>query len=62
MGAGVMDYKELSHQAELHTGGLNASTHVSVDPADINGFTQVQCLAESKETDWKLPHNPSHAE
>ena len=40
MGAGVMDYKELSHQAELHTGGLNAATHVSMNPNDLFGFDQ----------------------
>ena len=41
MGAGVMDYMELSHQAELHTGGLNAGTHISPDPSDLYGFNQV---------------------
>ena len=40
MGAGIMDYKELSHQAELHTGGLNAGTHVSMAPNDLFGFDQ----------------------
>ena len=41
MGAGVMDYMELSHEIELHTGGLNASTHVCTDPVDLYGFDQV---------------------
>lgn len=40
MGAGVMDYMELSHEIELHTGGLNASTHVCTDPLDLYGFDQ----------------------
>lgn len=40
MGAGIYDYKELSHQIELHTGGLNASTLVSPDPSDLMSFEQ----------------------
>ncbi|XP_052814769.1 presequence protease, mitochondrial-like [Mya arenaria] len=40
MGAGAYDYKELSHQAELHTGGLNAGTHVSAHHTNPDDFDQ----------------------
>jgi len=40
MGAGIYDYKELSHQVELHTGGLGSSTLVSADPSDPLAFDQ----------------------
>ncbi|KAL4217277.1 Presequence protease [Mactra antiquata] len=40
MGAGIYDYKELSHQIDLHTGGLNASTLVAQDPTDLLAFEQ----------------------
>lgn len=40
MGAGSYDYKELSHQVELYTGGLTASPLVVPDPSDSLGFEQ----------------------
>ncbi|XP_060572656.1 presequence protease, mitochondrial-like, partial [Ruditapes philippinarum] len=40
MGAGIYDYKQLSHQIELYTGGLNAQTLVSPDPSDSLGYDQ----------------------
>ncbi|XP_053386243.1 presequence protease, mitochondrial-like [Mercenaria mercenaria] len=40
MGAGIYDFKELSHQAELYTGGLSAGTLVSQDPTDPLDFDQ----------------------
>lgn len=42
MGAGIYDYKELSHQIELYTGGLGASTLVSADPSDVLDYDQVR--------------------
>ncbi|KAK3104887.1 hypothetical protein FSP39_012452 [Pinctada imbricata] len=39
MGAGSMDYRQLSQEAELHTGGLDADTHV-VTMYDNNDLVQ----------------------
>ncbi len=41
MGAGVYDYKELSHQMELYTGGLSASCHIASHPSQLNSLEEV---------------------
>ena len=46
MGAGSMDYKELSQQIELTTSGLDADTHVAQHHSDNYCYEQVysSCL------------------
>jgi len=41
MGAGSMDYKELSQQIELTTSGLAAGTHVVQHHSDNYSYEQV---------------------
>ena len=41
MGAGSMDYKELSQQIELSTSGLSAGTHVVQHHSDNYSYEQV---------------------
>ena len=36
MGAGLYDFKELSQQMDLKTGGISASTHVTDNPSNVN--------------------------
>ncbi|KAH3747814.1 hypothetical protein DPMN_182246 [Dreissena polymorpha] len=40
MGAGVYDYKALSHQVELFTGGLHGDCHVVASPTNPRGLDQ----------------------
>jgi len=40
LGAGQFDYKELSQQIELHTGGLGVSPHISTHHTDEDSFEQ----------------------
>ena len=40
MGAGSMDYKDLSQQIELTTSGLDADTHVTQHPSDNDSYEQ----------------------
>jgi len=49
MGAGSMDYKELSQQIELKTGVMEAASHVSEHNASSGLFEQVtqQCTFSS---------------
>jgi Zn-dependent M16 (insulinase) family peptidase len=40
MGVASMDYKELSEQIELKTGGLDVSPHIAEHHSDPNKFEQ----------------------
>ena len=41
MGAGNLDYRELSQLMEMRTGGMSVSTHVTTHHSDLKAFEQV---------------------
>ena len=41
MGAGDMDYRELSHQANFYTAGLHAGVHIAEHHTNINQADKV---------------------
>ncbi|XP_013406216.1 presequence protease, mitochondrial [Lingula anatina] len=59
MGAGAMDYMELSQQMSLKTGGMDACSHVTGDPSDIYTYEQgilfsSYCLDKNTESMYEL--------
>jgi len=41
MGAGHMDYRDLSHQLDLYTGGISASRHIFSSISDLDAYDDV---------------------
>ena len=42
MGAGSLNYRELSQMMEMRTGGMSLSTHISTHHSEMKAFEQVR--------------------
>jgi Zn-dependent M16 (insulinase) family peptidase len=55
IGAGNLDYKQMSQEIELRTGGLGLSAHIDTNHSDLNTFEQGVCFS-SLCLDRNLPY------